>query len=270
MGKPSPEQIDDTIDHGIAAGRTADEIIDELSTLSRLSDEEMAERGIFPVPLPQEPKPRPKRSIMPDDNGPPAASYLTPPTPADEVPPLTPPAFAHARVRERSDGWTADRQRRFIAALAETGCVSEACAEVGLTPRSAYRLREHAAAGGFRDAWRHAEAMASVRLVAIAFDRAIHGSVEKLYKDGELVAERRKPSDRLLMWLLSHHDPETYGWLAKPIPGGVHPSFYPLHHARKNMGSALASLADVSSEECPTDWVGGSDYAIDEGRSDHS
>jgi hypothetical protein len=45
-------------------------------------------------------------------------------------------------VRNRYDGWTAGRQRAFIAALAETGCVSEACAEVGIIARSAYRLRE--------------------------------------------------------------------------------------------------------------------------------
>lgn len=29
--------------------------------------------------------------------------------------------------RMRHDGWTAERQRTFLTALAETGCISESC-----------------------------------------------------------------------------------------------------------------------------------------------
>src|SRR5689334_9510934 len=49
--------------------------------------------------------------------------------------------FDPAPVKPRHDGWTAERQRAFIAALAEQGCVSDACRAVGVSPRSAYRLR---------------------------------------------------------------------------------------------------------------------------------
>lgn len=172
--------------------------------------------------------------------------------------PLRP--FTPVPVRPRHDGWTAERQRSFIAALAETGCVSEACAEVGLTPRSAYRLREHPAAEGFRNAWGHAESMASARLVAIAFDRAIHGSVEQIYKDGQLVAERRKPSDRLLMWLLSHHNPVTYGWLSRPQATAPHGSYYPLYWARKQLPGALEQIVDIPDAACPTEPLYASDF----------
>lgn len=41
----------------------------------------------------------------------------------------------------RRDGWTAERQLRFLAALAETGSVSAAAAAAGLSRESAYRLR---------------------------------------------------------------------------------------------------------------------------------
>ena len=60
--------------------------------------------------------------------------------------------FEPVPVQPRFDGWTADRQRTFIRCLAETGCMKTACAEVGITPRSAYRLREHPRAAGFRAA----------------------------------------------------------------------------------------------------------------------
>ena len=177
-----------------------------------------------------------------------------------------PLAFETARMRPRADGWTAQRQRAFIAALAETGCVSEACAEVGITPRSAYRLREHGQAAGFRSAWGHAESMATARLTALAFERAVHGSVESIYRGGELVEERRKPSDRLLMWLLSHRDPVSYGWLSKPHKEAPHISFYPLQSARDELPVLLDALSDIDTESCPAEPVADAD--IDYDRSD--
>ena len=177
-----------------------------------------------------------------------------------------PLAFETARMRPRADGWTAKRQRAFIAALAETGCVSEACAEVGITPRSAYRLREHGQAAGFRSAWGHAESMATARLTALAFERAVHGSVESIYRNGELVEERRKPSDRLLMWLLSHRDPVSYGWLSKPQKDAPHMSFYPLQSARDELPVLLDALSDIDPESCAAEPVADAD--IDYDRSD--
>jgi hypothetical protein len=38
-----------------------------------------------------------------------------------------PLAFDPVALRRRTDGWTPDKQTDFIAALAETGCVEEAC-----------------------------------------------------------------------------------------------------------------------------------------------
>lgn len=39
--------------------------------------------------------------------------------------------------RTRHDGWTAERQRIFLTALAETGCISEACGLAGVSSRCA-------------------------------------------------------------------------------------------------------------------------------------
>ena len=101
--------------------------------------------------------------------------------------------FTPVPVRARHDGWTVERQRTFIQCLAETGCVRTACAEVGLNARSAYKLREHTNAQAFRSAWDHATSLATARLTSIAFDRAINGGVERIYRNGELYEERRKP-----------------------------------------------------------------------------
>ena len=177
-----------------------------------------------------------------------------------------PLAFAPAAVRPRHDGWTAERQRAFIAALAETGCVSEACAEVGITPRSAYRLREHRAGAAFRLAWEQAQSIATVRLAAIAWERAIHGTPDRIYKDGVLVAERRRPSDKLLMWLLAHHDPVGYGWASRPPGHAPDMSFFRVEHARAELAGHIGNLADVQAADCPAEAVPPGDYLdLDDG-----
>ena len=48
------------------------------------------------------------------------------------------------------------------------------------------------------------------RLSPIAYDRAINGRIEQVYRDGELIAERRVPSDKLLTWLLARLDPKRF------------------------------------------------------------
>jgi hypothetical protein len=110
--------------------------------------------------------------------------------------------------RNRLSGWSAHRQQLFIEALAETGTVHLAARRAGLSARSAYQLRLRSPA--FAQAWNAAQQLAVGRLSALAFDRAIHGRLEQIYKDGELVAERRVPSERLLMWLLARLDPKRF------------------------------------------------------------
>jgi hypothetical protein len=77
-------------------------------------------------------------------------------TPAAREPherPAEPANLADSRAvpqtRVRHDGWTATRQRTFLSALAETGCISEACAHAGVSSRSVYRLRQRADAAHF-------------------------------------------------------------------------------------------------------------------------
>lgn len=105
-------------------------------------------------------------------------------------------------------GWSAMRQMLFIETLAETGSVHMAAKSAGLSARSGYGLRIRSTA--FAQAWDAAQQLAVGRLSAMAFDRAIHGRVEQVYHQGELVGERRVPSERLLMWLLTRLDPKRF------------------------------------------------------------
>ncbi|WP_187336470.1 hypothetical protein [Novosphingopyxis iocasae] len=61
--------------------------------------------------------------------------------------------FRPVRTRDRHDGWTLARQRAFIAALADLGSVSRAAASVGISARSAYRLKRRDDAASFSKAW---------------------------------------------------------------------------------------------------------------------
>jgi hypothetical protein len=110
--------------------------------------------------------------------------------------------------RKRLAGWSAERQKLFLTVLAETGQVHLAAAAARLSVRSAQALRVRSPA--FNAAWRMAEQLGAGRLAPIAFDRAINGRVEQVFEDGQLVAERRVPNDKLLMWLLARLDPKRF------------------------------------------------------------
>jgi hypothetical protein len=173
----------------------------------------------------------------------------------EEVPaasaPIAVPDFDTAPTRKHNAGWTAERQRNFIEHLALTGSVGEACALVGVASSSAYRLRNKAGAESFARAWDAALSLAATRLAAITFDRALHGRSEHFYKDGELVMERKMPSDYLLTWLLSRLDPLQFGSPAAKAHAAV--TGDPRECARVSLPALLDGLADVGEGECPAE-----------------
>ena len=113
----------------------------------------------------------------------------------------------------RHDGWTADRQRAFIAALAETGSVKSAAERINMSPEGAYYLRRQPGADGFRKAWAAALDHGVQRLADIAIDRAIEGTPVPIFWRGEQVGEKRRYNERLMMFILRHHMPDRYGGL---------------------------------------------------------
>jgi hypothetical protein len=153
------------------------------------------------------------------------------PIPADLPDPL---AFAPLPRKKRHNGWTAERQRAFIHALAETGSVKAAARRIGKTTEGAYQLRRQPGAEGFRAAWEAALASGVQRLTDIAMERAIEGVPVPVFHKGEQVGERRWYNDRLLMFMLKHHLPDRYGH-APLRPGTKHPD----------------TLAHEAAAECP-------------------
>jgi hypothetical protein len=145
--------------------------------------------------------------------------------------------------RKRLAGWSGERQRLFLVNLAETGSVHLACAAARLTARSAYRLRARSPA--FAAAWDTADQLAVGRLSALAFDRAIHGRTEQVWHQGDLVAEKRAPSDKLLMWLLARLDPRRF---AAPWELRKDGAADPQAEARESFPALLDALADTVSE----------------------
>lgn len=55
--------------------------------------------------------------------------------------------------RTRRDGWTPERQLRFLGALARTRCVTSAARAAGMSRESAYRLRARPGHALFAAAW---------------------------------------------------------------------------------------------------------------------
>ena len=129
--------------------------------------------------------------------------------------------------------------------------MGDSAAVAGLSSRSAYGLRNKAGAESFARAWDAALSLSATRLAAIAFDRALHGRSERIYRDGELVMERKMPSDYLLTWLLSRLDPLQFGSVAtKALAASIGD---PRDRARRSLPDLTASFADIAEGDCPTE-----------------
>ena len=90
---------------------------------------------------------------------------------SDYEPEFTPVALD----RVRHDGWTPERQRLFLVALAALGTVDAAAQAVGMSRISAYNLKKRADAGSFADEWDRALGFGRGMMFDYAMERAIHG-----------------------------------------------------------------------------------------------
>ena len=120
--------------------------------------------------------------------------------------------------RHRHDGWTPARQLVFLARLAETGCIADACRAAGLSRTSAARAYKRMP--DFAERWDTALATPRPVLVQAAFDRAVHGVEVAIRRNGEVVATRRRYSDGLLRFLIERGDRmeqgRRQGWRKPP------------------------------------------------------
>src|SRR4051812_30600935 len=113
--------------------------------------------------------------------------------------------FTPVPRRYRHDGWTPERQKAFIEALADTGCVTRAAAMVNMSQANCYALRRAPGAESFRRAWDAALDFGLKRLKDIAFERAIEGQLVPVFVAGKLVGFCRQHNDALLLFCLRHY-----------------------------------------------------------------
>jgi hypothetical protein len=106
--------------------------------------------------------------------------------------------------RLRHDGWTPDKMRLFLQRFAECGVLRDACETSGMSARSYYNLldRDPLFAAGLEAA----RVKARNRLADETFSRSLNGCIERIYKDGVIVAERHRHDNRLSMAVLARLD----------------------------------------------------------------
>ena len=131
------------------------------------------------------------------------------PIAAEARPPL--PEFTPVPRKYRHDGWTPERQKAFIGALADTGSVRRAAAMVNMAQTNCYTLRRAPGAESFRRAWEAALDFGVARLKDIAFERAIDGYLVPVFVAGKLMGFRRRHNDALLMFCLRHYGQDAGG-----------------------------------------------------------
>ena len=111
----------------------------------------------------------------------------------------------------RHDGWTAEKKRMFLETLADTGVVADACRASGMSRDAAYAYRRRASGRAFALAWNAALLLARARVSDDVMSRSVHGVIDRVYRNGELVAERHRFDNRLTMAVLSRLDRQAEG-----------------------------------------------------------
>ena len=109
----------------------------------------------------------------------------------------------------RRDGFTPERKKACVAALADYGTIADACRVAGISTTSFYRHEKKDPA--FRSQCEAARAKAASNLEILAWERAVTGIEEPIICYGKTVGTRRKRSDMLFKLILQAANPEKYG-----------------------------------------------------------
>jgi len=116
--------------------------------------------------------------------------------------------FESRRVRSaRHDGFTGPRRALFLEEIAEGATVAGAARAAGISPTTAYNLRNRREGRAFDLAWEAAIRRGRKVLADRYRDRAIEGQVSTRYdKDGNVVGTRHFVDNRLAMAVLTRLD----------------------------------------------------------------
>jgi hypothetical protein len=132
---------------------------------------------------------------MSTDSQPPTTLSLSKGRPRRRLP-RVPPFYPVPMRGCRTTRWSAARQADFLGWLAETGSVSAACARVGMSRNSAYKLRNKPEAGSFAAAWDAALGMPVRRVTTDDLDYlAYHGLIRLRFRGGKYIRAWQKPDN---------------------------------------------------------------------------
>jgi len=128
--------------------------------------------------------------------------------PDSHTPAAKPLAFDPVPLRARRDGWTAERQRVFIAVLFAKRSVQAAATAVGMSRESAYRLRARPGAASFAAAWDAAFATRVRGTTAqyLLMHRALYGTCRPIMHRGRQVGTLVRPDNAALLKLFARFD----------------------------------------------------------------
>lgn len=127
-----------------------------------------------------------------------SADPLLPHPPIPDPLDADPLVFSPVPTTARHDGWSPERQRGFIAALAEHGGVAAAARSVGMTPQGARKLRTRPQAESFARAWDLAVDEGRIRSRDEALRRGMEGVLVPVTRNGKVIGTRRRFDNRLL------------------------------------------------------------------------
>lgn len=122
------------------------------------------------------------------------------PLPFDRFP------FVPLNPSRRGDGWSAERQRAFLEAIAEGHGVDRAAAHVGLSAASAYAFRRCSKGAAFALGWRAATLVAREAIAETLMVRALSGQVDTYVRADGSVVTRHRHDNRLALGLLHRLD----------------------------------------------------------------
>lgn len=116
-------------------------------------------------------------------------------------------------MRERFDGFTAGKRRRFFETLEKTGCLADAAAAAHISKETVRRWRRKVP--DFEAEFRRRLEVAAGGLERTAWERATKGVEEKVWRGGKLWQVRLRPSDAMLRLLLMGSNPKKYGRMSR-------------------------------------------------------
>lgn len=154
--------------------------------------------------------------------------------------------MAVSSAKSAAKGWTARKQKLFLACLAESANVSCAADCADMSRQSAYRLRQTSPA--FRQAWDQAMDTALDGLEAALLRRARDGIEKPVFFGGKECGKVRQYSDGLAMFLLKAHRPERYGEMTDVRDAAQAAN---ADEARQIIAARLSRLAEVTARESP-------------------